>query len=52
MATVTMSPTIRRPFANLDATRLEALQKAKLNFMNQQNGMDIAMIPSKEMGYL
>lgn len=47
MATVTMSPTVRRPFASLDATRLDALQKAKFNFMNQQNGTDLAFSPTQ-----
>ncbi|KAL1963960.1 hypothetical protein VTN77DRAFT_7635 [Rasamsonia byssochlamydoides] len=38
MATLTMTPTVRRPFASLDTTRLRSLQRAKENFMNQQNG--------------
>lgn len=37
MATLTMSPTVRRPFASLDRTRMSLLT-AKMNQRNEQNG--------------
>ncbi|EYE92834.1 uncharacterized protein EURHEDRAFT_388265 [Aspergillus ruber CBS 135680] len=44
MAAVTMSTPARQPFASLDAPRLRALAKSRMNIRNQQNG---AMITGK-----
>lgn len=38
MAAVTMSTPARQPFASLDASRLRALAKSRMNIRNQQNG--------------
>ncbi|KAJ9249220.1 hypothetical protein DTO207G8_6874 [Paecilomyces variotii] len=38
MATLTMSPAVRQPFASVDGPRIRSLLKTKMNLTNQQNG--------------
>ncbi|PIG69225.1 hypothetical protein AARAC_008229 [Aspergillus arachidicola] len=38
MAALTMTPTVRQPFASLDTPRVRPLLKSKMNLKNQQNG--------------
>ncbi|KAL1870629.1 hypothetical protein Plec18167_007393 [Paecilomyces lecythidis] len=39
MATLTMSPAVRQPFASVDGPRIRSLLKTKMNLANQQNAV-------------
>ncbi|KAJ5669882.1 hypothetical protein N7462_010952 [Penicillium macrosclerotiorum] len=46
MATLTMTPPTRQPFASLDSPRMRSLMRSKLNRQNQQAGTTISAKPA------